>query len=277
MPTPDAELNSLTIIVPTRNESSNVVPLLSRLSCSLPVSATVLFVDDSDDDTPGVVELAAAQGYAGLDVQLLHRRAAERRGGLGGAVLAGLERAPTTWVCVMDGDLQHPPECVGTLLAAGVDGGADLVVGSRYVPGGRNEGLGAVRTLVSRASTVLAKLVFPYRLRDIHDPMSGFFLFRREALTQEMTPRGFKILLEIAVRHPELARCEVPFIFVERSAGKSKGTLREGISYLRLLADMRLSLGAKPARGLARQSTTAQHGLEPDRIAADRLPTLQRG
>jgi dolichol-phosphate mannosyltransferase len=72
--------------------------------------------------------------------------------------------------------------------------------------------------------------------------MSGFFLFRREALTEKMTPRGFKILLEIAVRHPNLVRREVPFVFVERVMGASKGTIREGFRYLRLLADMRWSL-----------------------------------
>ena len=72
--------------------------------------------------------------------------------------------------------------------------------------------------------------------------MSGFFLFRREAVSAPMTPRGFKILLEIAVRHPHLSRCEVPFVFVERHAGTSKGTLREGFRFLQLLVDMRWSL-----------------------------------
>ena len=72
--------------------------------------------------------------------------------------------------------------------------------------------------------------------------MSGFFLFRRDAMTQPMTPRGFKILLEMAVRHPDLTRCEVPFVFVERVLGTSKGTIREGFRYLQLLAEMRWSL-----------------------------------
>lgn len=157
-------------------------------------------------------------------------------------MLGGLERTDTPWVCVMDGDLQHPPEVVPRLLEAALSAQADLVVASRYVAGGRNEGLGAVRTAVSWGSTVLAKAIFPHRLRAIRDPMSGFFLFRREALTETMTPRGFKILLEIAVRHPDLIRCEVPFVFVERVLGTSKGTIREGFRYLRLLAEMRWKL-----------------------------------
>jgi glycosyltransferase involved in cell wall biosynthesis len=231
----------LTILVPTRNEAQNVEPLLGRLSASVKENSVVLFVDDSDDETPDVVQAARARGFGSLETKLLHRSGEQRSGGLGGAVLAGLERTDTPWVCVMDGDLQHPPEVVPQLLDAALEG-ADLVVASRYVAGGGNEGLGVVRTAVSWGSTLLAKATFPHRLRGIRDPMSGFFLFRREALTERMTPRGFKILLEIAVRHPNLVRREVPFVFVERVMGASKGTIREGFRYLRLLADMRWSL-----------------------------------
>jgi glycosyltransferase involved in cell wall biosynthesis len=239
---PSADPPALTTIVPTRNEASNIVPLLERLSAALLVPADVLFVDDSDDDTPAVVEAARTGRYGLLTVRLLHRSGAARTGGLGGAVLAGLALTNSPWVCVMDGDLQHPPETVPRLLDAGITQGADLIVGSRYVRGGRNEGLGAIRTLVSWGSTLLAKTVFPRRLSGLHDPMSGFFLVRREALTATMTPDGFKILLEIAVRHPDLVKHEVPFVFVERTAGTSKGTVTEGLRFLRLLADMRWSL-----------------------------------
>ena len=232
----------LTILVPTRNEAENVKPLLRRLLATVEPGTVVLFVDDSDDDTPHVIQAAQEGEFGSLAIRLLHRSGAQRTGGLGGAVLAGLERTDTPWVCVMDGDLQHPPEVVPRLLEAARTARADLVVGSRYVAGGRNEGLGALRTVVSWGSTVLAKAMFPHRLRAIRDPMSGFFLFRREALIQPMTPRGFKILLEIAVRHPDLVRCEVPFVFVERVLGTSKGTIREGFRYLRLLAEMRWSL-----------------------------------
>jgi dolichol-phosphate mannosyltransferase len=256
---------TLTIIVPTRNESHNVEPLLCRLETSVKAPAVVLFVDDSDDETPYVVEAAGARGFSNLQVRLLHRNGQQRTGGLGGAVLAGLAEAASPWICVMDGDLQHPPECVPELLDAALTRRADLVVGSRYIPGGRNEGLGLLRTAVSLGSTALAKAVFPRRLRGIHDPMSGFFLFRRDALTEAMTPRGFKILLEIAVRHPELSRCEVPFVFVERSAGVSKGTLREGLRFLRLLLDMRLALpGQRPGAG------------DPAAAAADNALALRR-
>jgi glycosyltransferase involved in cell wall biosynthesis len=205
----------LTILVPTRNEAENVEPLLGRLSATVEPGTVVLFVDDSDDDTPHVIQAARQHGFGSLAIRLLHRSGAQRTGGLGGAVLAGLERTETPWLCVMDGDLQHPPEVVPRLLEAARTAQADLVVASRYVPGGRNEGFGAVRTAVSWGSTVLAKAMFPHRLRRIRDPMSGFFLFRREALT---------------------------FVFVERVVGTSKGTIREGFRYLRLLAEMRWRL-----------------------------------
>lgn len=232
----------LTILIPTRNEAENVEPLISRLSTCVEPGTVVLFVDDSDDETPAVIRAAQERGFGALDTRLLHRPVGQRSGGLGGAVLAGVDQTDTPWVCVMDGDLQHPPEVVPRLLVTARAANADLVVASRYVRGGRNDGLGAVRTAVSWASTVLAKATFPHRLRGIRDPMSGFFLFRREALTETMTPRGFKILLEVAVRHPDLVRCEVPFVFVERAMGASKGTIREGFRYLRLLAGMRWTL-----------------------------------
>lgn len=125
----------LTILVPTRNEAENVEPLLRRLMATVEPGTVVLFVDDSDDDTPHVIQAARERRFGSLAIRLLHRSGAQRTGGLGGAALAGLERTDTPWVCVMDGDLQHPPEVVSRLLEAGRTAQADLVVGSRYVPG----------------------------------------------------------------------------------------------------------------------------------------------
>ena len=86
----------------------------------------MLFVDDSDDDTPHVIEAARERGFGSLAISLLHRSGEQRTGGLGGAVLAGLERTAHQWVCVMDGDLQHPPEVVPRLLNAATSAQADL-------------------------------------------------------------------------------------------------------------------------------------------------------
>jgi dolichol-phosphate mannosyltransferase len=99
-----------------------------------------------------------------------------------------------------------------------------------------------MRAMASRSTTTAARMLFPRRLRDVHDPMSGFFLVRREALDLDgLRPRGFKILLEILVRHPHLRAAEVSFQFGERHAGRSKASIREGMRYLGLLARLRFA------------------------------------
>ncbi len=122
---------------------------------------------------------------------------------------------------------------------------ADVVVASRYVPGGSGEGLaGLHRRLVSQGATALAKVAFPMRLRGCSDPMSGFFLVRREAVDPGvLRPDGFKILLEILGRHRRLRVAEVPFTFGERYAGDSKADLSQGLVYLRHLARLRIAAG----------------------------------
>ena len=125
------------------------------------------------------------------------------------------------WVCVMDADLQHPPELIPRLLAEG-DAGADLVVASRYAAGGSREGLdGAVRRFVSRGATATARLLF-VEARLSTDPLSGFFLCRRSIIDGiEFRPVGFKILLELLVCVPGLHVVDVPLMQAQRSAGAS--------------------------------------------------------
>jgi dolichol-phosphate mannosyltransferase len=203
----------------------------------------VLVVDDSDDDTAEVVRSLAPSTLVPVDV--LHRPVGERSGGLGGAVLAGLRASDSQYVVVIDGDLQHPPELVPQLLYRAMDARADVVVASRYIEGGSGEGLaGLRRRLVSQGATALAKTAFPVRLRGCSDPMSGFFLVRREALDPDaLRPDGFKILLEILGRHRRLRIAEVPFTFGERHAGDSKARLSQGLVYLRHLARLRIAAG----------------------------------
>lgn len=230
------------VLVPTRNEAGNVAPLVSRLEDVLrPLDAEVLFVDDSTDATPEVVSRVASE--AGVAVRLLHRAESDRVGGLGGAVIAGLRDTSAPWVVVMDGDLQHPPETVADLLkvAAGTPG-LDLVVASRYAGGGAADGLASpFRGLVSRATTAAAEVAFPRRLSGVSDPMTGFFAVRRDAVdVAALRPQGFKILLEILARGPQLRVVEIPFVFAARGEGKSKATAREGWRYVSRLAALRL-------------------------------------
>ncbi|GAB2456233.1 glycosyltransferase [Xylanimonas ulmi] len=230
---------SVTVVVPTYNEGPNVAELVRRLGQVLRDGADVVFVDDSDDDTPAVIAQVAAD--AALPVRLIHREVPV--GGLSGAVVEGLraaQEAGAEWAVVMDGDLQHPPELVPALLERGRADGADVVVASRYTGSGDAGGLdGPGRRLVSRASGLLARSMFPVRLRNVTDPMTGFFAVRTDRIdTAELRPRGFKILLEILAR-TRLDVVEEPFVFGERFAGRSKASLSNGLRYVQQLWALR--------------------------------------
>ena len=230
---------TLSVVVPSRNEAESVDALVSGLEPVLGSrSAEVIFVDDSDDETPARV--AERSRSTRLPVRLLHRRPEERHGGLGGAVVEGFRQARGGWVCVMDADLQHPPATVPRLLEAAEANDFDLVVATRFRGGGSDGGLGALRRAISRGSAAVARGLFPSRLRGVSDPMSGFFLIRRSSVDLErLRPNGFKILLEVLVRSSLGSIGEVPYTFAERAAGESKASLREGIRFLIQLVRLR--------------------------------------
>ena len=238
----------MSVIVPTRNEIGNIRPLLARLKDALGgIAAEVLVVDDSDDATPDIARQIATR--SGLAVRVYARPPGQRPGGLGGAVLAGLTEALGPVCAVMDADLQHPPELLGTLLrAAGT--GADFVISSRYADGGTGEGLGGwYRRAVSTLATWSAKWLLRPELAGISDPMSGFFLVRRSCLDlPSLRPRGFKLLLELLVNHPGASVAEVPYTFGVRYSGASKTGLAEGVTYLSRLAELRTLARRAPAR-----------------------------
>ena len=226
----------VTVVVPTYNEAPNVAELVRRIAAAMNNDVEIIFVDDSNDETPDIIRAVA--GIAPVPVRLIHREVPE--GGLGGAVVEGLKAASSDVCIVMDGDLQHPPEDIPELIATYERGGSDVVVASRYIGGGSSEGLsGAARVLVSRGSTAVTKAMFPMRLRNCSDPMTGFFLIDRRAIdVDRLRPRGFKILLEILARENLRVR-EIPFEFADRHAGESKASFLQGIRFLIQLAYLR--------------------------------------
>ena len=250
MPATAAGLNghtptpAISVVVPTRAEAGNVGPLVARLDRVLPdLPVEVIFVDDSDDDTPDAIRAIESTRA----VYLIHRQGEERVGGLGGAVVAGMRAARAPYVCVMDADLQHPPEVLEDMYLEAQGTASDMVVASRFCAGGDKGALGRMRSALSRVSTRAAMLLFPTRLWHVTDPMSGCFLVRRDAVDLEcLRPRGFKILLEILVRTPRLSVSEIPFGFGERHAGYTKASTREAVRYLGQLG--RLELGQLSAR-----------------------------
>jgi dolichol-phosphate mannosyltransferase len=223
----------LTVVVPTRNEVDNVPVLMRELRESLSrIDYRVVFVDDSTDETPKVIRgLCEEDGR----ITLIHRRDAERDGGLSTAVTTGIEvfAGMSVYTCVMDADLQHPPEKIREMLELARSADADVVVASRYAWGGSYTGLpGSVRRGISVGSKYLAQIAFK-EARKTSDPMAGFFLVRNEAISGiQLRPTGYKILLEILVCAPELKVVEVPLNFRARHAGVSKATFRQGLEYL---------------------------------------------
>ena len=223
----------LTLVVPTRNEADNVPKLVHELRESLSdLDYRVVFVDDSTDGTPGVIQdLAEGDGR----IRLVRREGAERYGGLSTAVTTGMElfSGASEYTCVMDADMQHPPEKVREMLEIARRSDADVVVASRYAPGGSYAGLpGRMRRAVSAGSRFLARIAFK-EARKTSDPMAGFFLIKNPAISGiQFRPTGFKVLLEILVCAPDLKVLEAPFDFQARHAGVSKATIYQGFGYL---------------------------------------------
>ena len=234
-----------TIVVPVLDEEHSVGPLLDRLQAAFsgrPVQ--VVFVDDSHNTRTGeAVQRARVRHVEHLLVHHIHRTGPARRGGLAGAVIDGIDAAQSDVILVMDGDGQHPAETAPQLLDR-LHAGNDIVVASRYIEGGSNDGLdGFRRRLVSRAATVLTRVLFPRGLRGVTDPMTGFFAFKRSEIDLESMRAdvdGFKILFELLTRHPNISRSEVPLQFQERTDGESKSGDGNGMAFIKQLLRLRM-------------------------------------
>ena len=216
---------SVVVMVPTYNERGNIGPLVGEL-LALPVEAdlTVLVVDDDSPD--GTADEARRAGE-GERVQVLVRRAGRGRGAAGIAGFREALRWGADFVVEMDADGSHRPADIPALLEAART--ADLVLGSRFVAGGRD----ADRTVVRRVVT-LAVGAFIRRLYhlDIRDVSSGFRCFRRATLEriglEDLVSVGPSIVLEVLYRARRLgcSIVEVPIVFVDRKLGKTKLNVR---------------------------------------------------
>jgi dolichol-phosphate mannosyltransferase len=221
---------SVWLIVPTYNEAPNLEPLveaaLAQLERVAPHDHRVLVVDDASPDGTG--DRADALAARRDTVEVLHRSA---KAGLGPAYLAGFEvalGAGAEYVLQMDADFSHDPGDLGRLLAAARDG-ADLVLGSRYVPGGGVSDWGAARRAISRAGCWYARTVLGVDLRDL---TGGFKCFRSEALgavdfgTVRSAGYAFQVEMTYRVLAAGLRVVELPIVFRERRHGDSKMTAR---------------------------------------------------
>jgi dolichol-phosphate mannosyltransferase len=227
-----SQSKSFALIIPTLNEGDNIGPLLDSVQDALESVSNpynIIVVDDgSIDRTQEIVN-----DYARRDsrIRLLAR---EGQSGLAGAILHGWTNTDAELLGVMDADLQHPPALLPSLLKE-VSDGADVVVASRYAKEDGVQGWNPVRAAISRLSTLATRPLLPNQL-GITDPMSGFFIVRRECI-QGLTfqTKGFKLLLEILVRGKIRTAREVSYRFGLRQAGKSKASTAVAFQYVYLL------------------------------------------
>jgi dolichol-phosphate mannosyltransferase len=209
----------LSVVVPTFNERDNVTTLYQRLETTLAgIAWEVIFVDDnSPDGTCDVV-----RGLARQDNRVRCIRRVGRRG-LSGACIEGILASSAPCAAVIDADLQHDETQLPKMLALLQTGDLDLVVGSRYIEGGSADSFNRRRAGASALATEVAKRVLRVK---VADPMSGFFMIRRECFEQlapQLSTQGFKILLDIiASAHGQLRVKEIPFSFGSRLHGESK-------------------------------------------------------
>lgn len=203
------------MIIPTYNERDNLEELVRRTSaaCSeTEMEHEIVIVDDNSPDGTGDLAEELGKSYS---VKVVHRAG---KLGLSTAVLEGFEAASGSILVVMDADLSHPPEKISEMVERISKGGADMVIGSRYVEGGHVENWPLHRRAMSKGATLLARW-----LTKVKDPMSGFFALKRAVIEGvELDPVGYKIGLEILVKGKVSRVDEVPITFADRKAGKSK-------------------------------------------------------
>lgn len=226
------EAPELSVIVPTFNERDNVTVLYRRLEATLAnVAWEVVFVDDnSPDGTWDVVRALAQRDNRVRCVRRIGRR------GLSGACIEGILASSAPYVAVIDADLQHDETQLPKMLLLLASDQADLVVGSRYIEGYKSEGFNKQRAGASALATELARKALRV---EIADPMSGFFMVRRdrfEELAPKLSVHGFKILLDlVASANGSLRAVEIPYTFGERQHGESKLNSMVALDFLGLV------------------------------------------
>ena len=231
-PPEPAHRTELSIVLPTFQEKGNVAELIRRLDSALAgVEWEAIFVDDNSPD--GTAE--AAKRIAATDLRVRCLKRVGRRG-LAGACIEGILSSSAPFVAVMDADLQHDERILTAMLETLRTGNADLVAASRHIEGGSAASLEKSRGTISKVATALTRNVLSVPLSD---PMSGFFMMRRDrfdAVAPKLSPVGFKILLDIvATAGPGLRVAEQSYVFGRREQGESKFNVQIGLEFLGLL------------------------------------------
>ncbi len=222
----DSSLDNIwfSLVVPTYNEKPNLPVLLSQITNILdahyPLKYEVIIVDDRSPDGTAKTALELANSYSQLRVM-----SRENESGLASAVIRGWQSARGVVLGVMDGDLQHPSSVLVELLQA-IENGADLALASRHTQGGSVGRWGMLRRSLSGGAKWLGKAILPEALGQVNDPMSGYFVLKRQIIAGlVLNPHGYKILLEVIVRGQPEHITEIPFQFGLRQYGQTKVTV----------------------------------------------------
>jgi dolichol-phosphate mannosyltransferase len=242
---------ALSIVVPTYNERDRLPELAASIFRAYEaerLDGELIVVDDNSPDGTGALAEDLARRHR---IRVLHRPG---KLGLGTAVIDGFNASRAPIVGVIDADMSHPPGLLPRMAAIMQQADADVVVASRYIPGGGTHNWPLGRLVMSRLACVMAA-----RLTPVRDATSGFFLIRRDlARGVRISAGGFKICLELLVRGRPARVVEVPYVFEGRTAGESKMNLKEALGYLGQLRDLHRFVRAQPRLQQAYRRITAE-------------------
>ena len=235
----DEKLPTLSIIIPTYNESENILKLLDAIKSNIPsndITEIIVVDDNSPDGTGKIVEryiddnnmnnkesLLQQQFQSKVDnqnclVKVIHRKA---KTGLIPAILEGIETSKGGSILIMDADFSHPPETIPLIVEELKRDPNCIVIASRYIKSGSIVGWPYKRRVISKGAAKIAR--HGLKVRNVTDPMSGFFAFPRHVIKNiKFDTKGFKILLEILVKSRDIRVKEVPYTFHDRKSGQSK-------------------------------------------------------
>ncbi len=239
-PLPEPPLK-FSLVLPTYNESENIEKIVNILTQLLDTiilqQYELIVVDDNSPDFTWKTALDLVSQYPQL--QVIHRTEEK---GLSTAVIRGWQIAKGEILGVIDADLQHPPEVLIQLWQEMVRG-ADLAVASRHVEGGGVSEWSIARRFLSRGAQMVGLIILPEVLSKVSDPLSGYFMVRREAIANKpLSPLGYKILIEVVGRGKIRWIAEAGYVFREREAGESKVTWKQDLEYIQHLLRLRFSL-----------------------------------
>ena len=221
----------ISIIIPTYNESKNILQVLKSIGENLPtriLTEAIIVDDNSPDGTGKMVEdyINSVKKIANYTIDIIHRKA---KSGLSSAILKGIQHAKGDTIVVMDSDFSHSPQIIPRLLDTLKKYQCDIVVASRYVKGGKIKEWSVKRKLLSKIATLIAKKGLGVK---ITDPMSGFFAFKRQIIKGlRFDAIGYKMLLEILVKTKGASVKEIPYTFTDRKFGSSKVTISIALEY----------------------------------------------